>query len=92
MTPVPNGNRFLIYSLFPDTVVNLKIYHEHDRTVVKIGHSIINRHCNVNVGRLLANYGGGGHQGAGACRLSNEAVEPKLSQIIDILKENRPED
>jgi hypothetical protein len=91
MTPVPNGNRFLVYSLFPDTVVNMKIYHEHDdKTVVKIGHSIINRNCNVNVGRLLANYGGGGHQGAGACRLPNETVEQKLSQILEILKQNSP--
>lgn len=92
ITPVPNGNRFLIYSLFPDAVVNIKIYHEHDKTVVKIGHSIINCNCNVNVGRLLANYGGGGHQGAGACRLPNEAVEQKLSQILEILKQNLPEE
>ncbi len=91
MTPVPNGNRFLVYSLFPDTVVNMKIYHEHDKTVVKIGHSIINRNCQVNVGRLLAKYGGGGHRGAGACRLSNRTFEQNLQQILEILKQNSPE-
>jgi oligoribonuclease NrnB/cAMP/cGMP phosphodiesterase (DHH superfamily) len=92
MTPVPNGNRFLVYSLFPDTVANMKIYHEHDKTVVKIGHSIINRNCHVNVGRLLAEFGGGGHRGAGACRLINETAEQNLSQILEILKQNSPED
>lgn len=91
MAPVPNGNRFLIYSLFPDTVVNMKIYYEHDRTVVKIGHSIINRHCHVNVGQLLAKFGGGGHRGAGACRLINETAEQNLSQILEILKQNSTE-
>lgn len=91
MTPVPNGNRFIVYSLFPDTVVNIKIYHEHDKTAVKIGHSIINRNCHVNVGRLLAEFGGGGHRGAGACRLLNAAAEQNLSQIIEILKKNSPE-
>lgn len=88
MTPVPNGNRFLVYSLFPETVVNMKIYNKHDKTVVKIGHSIINRNCHVNVGRLLAKFGGGGHQGAGACRLLNETAEQHLSQILEILKQN----
>jgi hypothetical protein len=92
MTPTPNGNRFLVYSLFPDTVVNMKIYHENDLTVVKIGHSIINRNCHVNVGRLLAQFGGGGHQGAGACRLPKETSEESLSQILDILKQNSQED
>lgn len=91
MTPVPNGNRFLIYSLFPDTVVNMKIYHEFDKTAVKIGHSIINRNCHVNVGRLLARFGGGGHRGAGACRLISETAEQNLSQILEILKQNSQE-
>ena len=89
MEPVPNGNRFLIYSLFPDTVVNMKIYYEYDKTVVKIGHSIINSNCHVNVGRLLAKFGGGGHRGAGACRLINETAEQNISQILEILKQNR---
>jgi hypothetical protein len=91
MSPAPSGNRFLVYSLFPDTVANIKIYHEKDLTVVKIGHSIVNRNCHVNVGRLLAEFGGGGHRGAGACRLSGETSEQHLSQILEILKQNSPE-
>jgi hypothetical protein len=86
--PVPNGNRFLVYSLFPETYVNVKLYHQKDKTVLKIGHSIINRNCHVNVGRLLATYGGGGHQGAGACRLEHAEAERILAQVIDILKQN----
>ena len=86
----PNGNRFLVYSLFPETVVNLKIFSENRQTAIKIGHSIINRDCHVNVGCLLAKYGGGGHRGAGACRLDSDNADGVISEILDILIENRP--
>lgn len=90
LSPVPNGNRFLVYSLFPKTVANVKIYDEGPRTVVKLGHSIVNRGCRVNVGRLLAEYGGGGHFGAGACRLPKVTSEQGLQEIIDTMIQNHP--
>jgi hypothetical protein len=88
--PVPGGNRFLVYSLFPETVVNMKLFYEKGKTVVKIGHSIINNNCQVNVGELAARYGGGGHRGAGACRLDSAHAEKKISEILRILIDNRP--
>lgn len=87
--PVPNGNRFLIYSLFPESVANMKIFHEPSKTVIKLGHSILNRHCNVNVGKLLARYGGGGHRGAGACRVDPWDSDDKIEEILTILIENK---
>ena len=87
--PAPNGNRFLVYSLFPESVVNMKIFHESSKTVVKLGHSILNRNCNVNVGKLLAGYGGGGHRGAGACRLDRPGSNDKVQEILRILVENK---
>jgi hypothetical protein len=90
LDPAPNGNRFLVYSLFPEAFVNMKIFHEKDKTVIKIGHSIINRNCRVNAGALLSKYGGGGHRGAGACRLDNALADQKISEILQILIDNRP--
>jgi hypothetical protein len=90
LDPVPNGNRFLVYSLFPETFANMKIFHDRDKTAVKIGHSIINRNCHVNVGGLLAKHGGGGHHGAGAGRLDNAEADTKISEILRILTDNRP--
>ena len=87
--PMPNGNRFLVYSLFPESVVNMKIFNETSKTVVKLGHSILNRNCNVNVGKLLARYGGGGHRGAGACRLDQTDSQNKIQKILDILVRNK---
>ncbi|MGD8833829.1 MAG: exopolyphosphatase [Desulfobacteraceae bacterium] len=87
--PPPDGNRFLIYSLFPETVVNMKIFHENSKTVVKLGHSILNRGCNVNVGNLLSNFGGGGHRGAGACRIDEPEAEQVIQSILEALIANK---
>jgi hypothetical protein len=87
--PVPNGNRFLVYSLFPETVVNMKIFNENGKVVIKIGHSIVNRNCQVNIGCLLADYGGGGHRGAGACRLDPQNADRIIAAILKILVNNR---
>jgi hypothetical protein len=91
ISPVPDGNRFLVYSLFPETIANIKIFDEGAQTAIKLGHSILNRGCRVNVGRLLARYGGGGHFGAGACRIPREQSKTSLAEIIQTMVANAPE-
>ncbi|MBR9979505.1 MAG: exopolyphosphatase [Desulfatitalea sp.] len=90
LSPVPDGNRFLVYSLFPQAVVNIKIFDDGPHTVVKLGHSILNRGCRVNVGQLLSRYGGGGHRGAGACPLSPHQAEQTIADIVAVLLHNEP--
>ena len=88
---IPAGNRFLVYSLFPDSVVNLRIRYEKknkEMTAVNIGHSIFNRRCNVNAGLLLADFGGGGHRGAASTRFESSKEDTYLPQIIDALQKN----
>jgi oligoribonuclease NrnB/cAMP/cGMP phosphodiesterase (DHH superfamily) len=88
---IPVGNRFLVYSLFPDSVVNMRIRYEKknkEMTAVSIGHSIFNRHCNVNAGLLLADFGGGGHRGAASTRFDSCKADAYLPQIIDALLKN----
>lgn len=92
ISPVPDGNRFLVYSIFPQAIVNVKIYQEGPHTVIKLGHSILNRGCRVNVGRLLSRYGGGGHRGAGACRIEHARVTSQIDEIIEVLQKNRSEE
>ncbi|MGD9209920.1 MAG: exopolyphosphatase [Desulfobacteraceae bacterium] len=86
--PVPDGNRFLVYSMFPDTVANVKVYFDNNKTIIKLGHSVINRGCNVNVGKLLADFNGGGHRGAGACRFDKALTDEYLSKILKVLRKN----
>jgi hypothetical protein len=92
LDPAPDGNRFLVYSLFPDCTVNVKIVHKGENlTSIKVGHSILNKGCKVNVGKMLISFEGGGHPGAGACRFSREKAPDYLKRVIDILLENKPE-
>jgi len=91
---MPYGNRFLVYSMFPEATVNVKIgFEDADKktVVVKVGHSILNRNCRVNVGQMLSYFDGGGHKGAGSCKLPVADSNKNLRKIIDILKANEPE-
>jgi hypothetical protein len=91
LDPAPNGNRFLVYSLFPDCTVNVKILYDQDRLAsIKVGHSILNRGCKVNVGKMLSAFEGGGHPGAGACRFPREKASDYLQRILKILLRNDP--
>jgi hypothetical protein len=87
----PGGNRFLVYSLFPESAVNVRIRYEgsnKDVVAVNVGHSIFNPRCNVNVGLMLAQFDGGGHRGAGSTRIPSEKADEVIQQIIDCLVKN----
>ncbi len=87
----PTGNRFLVYSMFPEAVVNVKIRYannDKEKVAVSAGHSIFNRNCNVNVGLMLSKFEGGGHRGAGSCRFHVSKAEDYIPKILDILLKN----
>jgi len=87
----PSGNRFLVYSLFPESFVNVRIRYE-DRNkktvVVNVGHSIFNPNCKVNVGLMLVHFGGGGHRGAGSARFPVSQSDDYIARISDCLVRN----
>lgn len=88
---VPAGNRFLVYSLFPDSVVNLRLQYEDEtrKTVVAhAGHSIFNPNCRVNLGLMLTEFGGGGHRGAAAGRFPSAEANQYIAKIIETLVKN----
>jgi oligoribonuclease NrnB/cAMP/cGMP phosphodiesterase (DHH superfamily) len=88
----PSGNRFLIFSMYPETSVNIRIrYDRLDRTkvIASIGHSIFNRTCQVDVGRLCSKYNGGGHQRAGSCNFHKNDAEKILDVIVNTLLQNK---
>lgn len=89
---VPSGNRFLTYSLFPDTMASVKMrYKDSEKTqiLLSVGHSIFNPQCQVNVGQLLSQFGGGGHAGAGGCTLETEGAQEKIDEILAVLQVNK---
>jgi len=46
------------------------------------GKSILDRSSKTNVGELMLEYGGGGHNAAGTCRVANEDVDRVLKELI----------
>ncbi len=87
----PDGNRFLAYSLYPESVVSVKIRYDDtakEKIAVSVGHSIFHPGCKVNVGKMLKKFGGGGHRGAGACRFPAEKADDYIPKIISILLKN----
>ncbi len=91
---VPTGNRFLSYSIFPESIASVKIRYGSNRETVQIsiGQSIFNRQCNVNIGKLLSRYGGGGHAGAGGCTMALEDADPFIKEILQVMFDNKPID
>ena len=84
------GNRFMVYSLFPEQNISVWIApgkHEEGKPEkscsVAVGHSILNRTSKVNVGKLMLKYGGGGHKMVGTCQFSSDVVDEMLPKLLD---------
>jgi len=87
LVKTPLGSRFLIYALYPSANVSLRVFngHESGYVVIAVGRSIINRTCEMDIGNLLAEYGGGGHVGAGTCRVMDDSADDVIADIAQRL-------
>ncbi len=85
--PIYTGNRFLIYSLYPEQNISAWIVSGKGGKgcSVAVGYSILNRTRNVNVGSLMLKYGGGGHKAVGTCQFADEDIAEKLPKLLDEL-------
>lgn len=90
LNPQPVGNRFIVYTLFPQANVSVRVHWGPSREHVAcaVGHSIFNRTCRTAVGELMSRYAGGGHRGAGTCLLPAPQADAMLADIIGTLKLN----
>jgi hypothetical protein len=82
---IPDGNRFLIFTLFPQGNIQVKVADDKQRenmTSISVGYNIFNTTSTVNVGELLSRYGGGGHKVVGSCRVPNDKAEQAIREIV----------
>src|SRR5262249_38752529 len=81
------GNRFMIYALFPQCDISMHVMWglRQQNTVFAIGKSIIDRGSSADVGAICLAYGGGGHQAAGTCQVSNETAETVMRELISTI-------
>ena len=78
------GNRFVIYALYPEQNISIHVLWglKNQNTVFATGKSILNRTSRTNIGALMLEYGGGGHENAGTCQVENEMAEEVLGALI----------
>ena len=86
------GNRFLIYSLYPQQNISIWIVSGRggQGCSCAVGHSVLNRTSKVDVGRVMLKYGGGGHRVVGTCQFSDDTMENLVPLLIeDIIQLNK---
>lgn len=78
------GNRFMIYAMFPETNISIHVLWglKQQNTVFATGKSILNRSSKTDIGALMLQYGGGGHENAGTCQVENEDAPEVLAKLI----------
>ena len=87
---IPDGNRFLLYTLFPAGNISVKVAHDSQRpntTAISVGYNIFNTTSRVNVGALMEKHGGGGHKVVGSCRVPDDRAEKSIREIVEAVKE-----
>lgn len=85
--PIYTGNRFLIYSLYPEQNISAWIVNGRGGLgcSAAVGYSILNKTCNVDVGSLMLKYNGGGHKKVGTCQFTEENMATELPKMLDEL-------
>lgn len=84
----PRGNRFRAFVEYPDGNIHVRVESLPGfSTKVSVSKSIFNRTCNVNIGHLMEEYGGGGMEGAGTCMIGKKVADEKIDAIVKVLRD-----
>ena len=85
------GNRFLLYSLFPDANISMQIMwgFQRQNIVITCGYSIINKSATADVGSLMLKYGGGGHRRVGTCQVPIDEADEIIKEIAKALNKDK---
>jgi len=83
--PIYTGNRFVLYSLYPEQNISIQVMWGLSKRVVVMacGHSIMNRTSKIDVGSLMLRYGGGGHRKVGTCQIPTDEADLILEQLVE---------
>ena len=78
-------NRFALYALFPQCNISLHVLWglKRQTTVFATGKSILDRSSRTDIGSLMLEYGGGGHEAAGTCQVANARAAEVQAVLIE---------
>ena len=84
------GNRFMIYALFPQCNISIHEMWGRDKqnVVFAVGKSIFDKSSRTNIGELMLQYGGGGHNSAGTWHSDPILAETVKTALINKIKED----
>ena len=87
--PIYSGNRFMIYSMYPEQNISAWIVSGRGGKgcSAAVGYSILNRTATLDVGSLMLKYNGGGHKKVGTCQFSDENMNAELPKMLKELTE-----
>jgi len=79
-----SGNRFLMYTMFPQQNISVWIVDGKNKQncSITVGYSVINKSATIDVGKMLLKYGGGGHTQVGTCQVPYEEADNAIADII----------
>ncbi len=79
------GNRFLVYSLYPEQNISLWIVDGRAKLncPIAVGHSVLNRTSKTDVGSLMLKYGGGGHPQVGTCQVPYGDADRVIEELLE---------
>lgn len=78
-------NRFMIYALYPECNLSITVnpLDAGDRVEIAMGKSILDRSSKANVGLLMLEYGGGGHEAVGTCRVPRGEADEVIAALLE---------
>jgi len=82
------GNRFIIYSLYPEQNISIWVVDGRGKMncPIAVGHSVLNRTSKTNVGKLMLQYGGGGHDQVGTCQVDYDQAGQVIDELVGQMK------
>ncbi|MGL1930400.1 MAG: exopolyphosphatase [Desulfotalea sp.] len=78
------GNRFLLYSLYPEQNISVQVMwgFQKKNIVITCGYSIMKKDATYDIGSLMLKHGGGGHKKVGTCQVPIDQADEILAEII----------
>ena len=84
------GNRFIVFASHPDQNIEIRLEWDEkpENVSISCGHSILNRTSRTDVGKLMFEFDGGGHEKAGSCRVAKDQWQKALEHILEKMKQD----
>ena len=82
---IPSGNRFFIYTVYPDANISVRLMDglRGKNVVVSIGYNIFNKTSKTDVEKLCREYGGGGHRAVGTVQTETKDANNTIKEILE---------